>query len=218
MTPAAFVRQVRQTFEARRNPAQAVPMARYLKDQFPFLGLKRPEFQALLRPLRQPMEEPALLETAERLWRLPEREFQHAAIDLLEPRRLTPGALPTLRGLLEAKSWWDSVDGLTGHVLGPLIARERGMQQDMDAWSQEANFWLRRAAIIHQLGFKKATDAPRLFGYCAHNARDGEFFIRKAIGWALRSYARTDPAAVRAFVAAHPELSPLSRKEALKHL
>lgn len=214
----AMVRRIQASLEARRNPAQAVPMAQYMRNKFAFLGLKRPEFQAALAHLERPNTEAALLRLATQLWRLPEREYQHVAIDWLDPRHLTPAALPALRALLEDKSWWDSVDGLTCYVIGPLIQRERALQKEMDGWSRDANFWLRRAAIIHQLGFKRQTDTRRLFAYCTRNARDQEFFIRKAIGWALRVHARVDADAVREYVEAHPELSALSRREALKRI
>jgi 3-methyladenine DNA glycosylase AlkD len=88
----------------------------------------------------------------------------------------------------------------------------------MDAWSADENMWLVRTAILHQLHYGQATDTDRLFGYCERQATHPDFFVRKAIGWALRHYARTDPAAVRAFVATTPSLSPLSRREAMKHL
>jgi 3-methyladenine DNA glycosylase AlkD len=130
---------------------------------------------------------------------------------------LTPAALPALRKLIEQKPWWDSVDQLTGRVVGPLVLRHPELRREMDRWSRDPDFWLRRASIIHQLSHGDETDDIRLFDYCERNARDTEFFIRKAIGWALRQHARRHPEAVRDFVATHPELSPLSRREALKH-
>ena len=224
MTGTEFARRVQNALEPRRNGAQAEPMARYMKDRFPFLGLKRPELDELLRPLWpevKPHATAKLLSTAAQdLWKLPEREYHYAAIDLLGRNRkaLAAESLGLLRKLLESKSWWDSVDGITSVVVGPLVASHPELKVEMDLWSRDENFWVRRAAIIHQLAYRHKTDAARLFRYCASNAQDPEFFIRKAIGWALRHYARTDPDAVRDFVEQHPELSPLSKREALKHL
>ena len=218
----AFVLQVRAAFEAERNPAQAEPMARYMRNLFPFLGLKTPQYLALFQPLlknaRPYIDERFLAAAAKALWKLPEREFHHAANELLDRHEkvLTPASLPMLRGLIETNSWWDTVDTLSTRVVGPLVARHPDLQLEMDAWSRDGNFWVRRCAILHQLNYKQETDTVRLFRYCKKNARDEEFFIRKAIGWALRQYARTDPRAVVEFVKAHPELSGLSRREALK--
>jgi 3-methyladenine DNA glycosylase AlkD len=223
MSPEQFVAQVRETFEAHRNPAKAAPMAKYMKNRFPFLGLPRPDYQALAKPLLQSVgktaDEPWLLEVARLLWELPEREYQYLAVGVLRAgsRRLGPGSLEVLERLLTHKTWWDSVDGLAAKVVGPLVLRYPELKAEMDRWSRHHDFWLRRAAILHQLGYKEKTDPERLFAYCAANAADREFFIRKGIGWALREYAKTDPEAVWAFVAAHPGLSPLSKREALKH-
>jgi 3-methyladenine DNA glycosylase AlkD len=199
-------------------------MARYLRDQFLFLGLKRPEFQPLAKPLlaaAKPVADDAwLAETARLLWALPEREYTYVALDLLAKyqKKLTATSLPLLRELIVTRSWWDSVDGVVGAALSPLTLRLPALRTEMDAWSRDDNFWLRRAAILHQLKHHKATDTERLFAYCRANATDSEFFIRKAIGWALRTYANTDPLAVRAFVEANKtQLSGLSVREALKH-
>ena len=200
-------------------------MARYLKNQFPFLGLRRQDYQSLVRPLfaqlgREPAEK-FVLDAAHGLWRLPEREFQHCAGDLLDrfSKRLSPAALADCRYFILNKSWWDSVDLIATRVVSPLVLRHPELRRVMDEWSRSAeSFWLRRTALIHQLGYQQRTDERRLFAYCSRNAREPEFFLRKAIGWALRQYARTAPDAVRAYVDAHPELSALSRREALKHL
>ncbi len=224
MTARLFVAQLRDLLEPHANPAQAVLMAAYMKNQFAFLGLPRTVYQPLVRPLlagfRPYATEDILLDIAAHLWQLPQREYQYVAGDLLDRyrRQLTPASLPALRELLITKSWWDSVDQLTGRVIGPLVLAHPALRRDMDRWSRHRNFWLRRAAIIHQLSHGPYTDADRLFDYCRRNAADPEFFIRKAIGWALRQYARQNPAAVRAFLAATPDLSSLSRREALKHL
>ncbi len=223
MTAPEFVRKLRQTLERDARPESAPAMAAYMKDQFPFLGLKRPEWEPLLFSLLAdaPTDEAGLNEAARLLWAQPEREFVYVAAALLKKKAktLTPASLSLLEELIPQKAWWDSVDALTCHVLGPLVLKFPELQTDMDRWSECDSLWLRRSAILHQLGHKKNTDARRLFGYCHANASHPDFFIRKAIGWALRTYAYTDPSAVRTFVQENQEiLSPLSVREALKHL
>lgn len=225
MSPTAFSEAVQGALEPHRCPEKAAPMAHYMRELFPFLGLKRPEFQPLVRPLlvaAKPVADEAwLTQTVRLLWALPEREYQYAALNLLAryQKNLTADSLPLLNELIVTHSWWDSVDGVVGAALSPLTLRLPELQVSMDAWSNDDNFWVRRAAILHLLKHHEATDRERLFAYCLTNATDPEFFIRKAIGWALRTYAHTDPLAVRVFVEAHKtQLSSLSVREALKHL
>ena len=129
-----------------------------------------------------------------------------------------PGFLATVETLVTTRSWWDTVDPLATRVTGGIVARHQTAVSTMDKWAADDNMWLARTAILHQLHFKEKTDTERLFGYCTALAEHKDFFIRKAIGWALRQYARTDPDAVREFVAATPHLSALSVREATKHL
>jgi 3-methyladenine DNA glycosylase AlkD len=131
----------------------------------------------------------------------------------------SPALLPTVQELITTKSWWDTVDTLAAHTVGPLVAAYPGLVDTMDAWVTDANMWLVRTAILHQLRYKERTDAERLFRYCTVQASHRDFFVRKAIGWALRDYARTDPEAVRRYVEEHRSiLAPLSVREASKHL
>lgn len=199
-------------------------MARYMKDQFPFLGLTKPEFQKLTKPIfaqvKSTADEAWLREVALLLWAMPEREYQYVAVDLLKIhyRKLSASQLTLAEELITQKSWWDSVDALTNYLVGPLALSFPELKRIIDGWSRHENFWLRRSAIIHQLGFKTKTDAQRLFQYCLENADSEEFFIRKGIGWALRQYARTNPQAVYQFVEQYQDkLSALSIREALKH-
>lgn len=216
-----FADEVADVLAPLADPARAVGMRAYMLDQFAFLGLPAPVRRAAVKPLvARPWASPqALLDAAGRLWQRPEREYRYTAIDLLARHRrlLSLDHVADLRALLETDPWWDTVDGLTG-VLGDVLFASKG-QSMMDDWIADASFWVRRAAMLHQLGWRLETDRDRLFGYAAALAPETEFFIRKAIGWALRDYARWDGAAVRAFVAAHEDkLSPLSRREALKHM
>ena len=153
------------------------------------------------------------------LWAEPEREFSYAATDLV--RRWVGVAsaefLPSLRWAITTRPWWDTVDGLAPSV-GALAVRYPLVVDELDRWNAAEDKWLVRVSIIYQLGRGAATDTGRLFANCAAQQAHPDFFVRKAIGWALRDYARTDAAAVRGFVGAHPDLSPLSKREALKRV
>ena len=207
---------------AAADPQRAVSMASYMRGQYPFLGIARPRLRQIVRETALPRpSQQELAEIALALWELPEREFQYVACDLLSRHITLCGAdlLGVARQLIVTKSWWDTVDTLAAHTVGPLVRRHPALVADMDSWIDDDNLWLARAALLHQLGFKAATDPARLFGYCRKRAGHPDFFMRKAIGWALREYAKTDPQAVRAFVHQHEgALSGLSRREALKNL
>jgi 3-methyladenine DNA glycosylase AlkD len=168
-----------------------------------------------------PPAEADLVAVAHACWARPEREYQYFACAYLR-RYVAAGSaqlLPTLRDLATTKSWWDTVDTLAAHTVGPLVAAHPVLVPVMDEWSADENLWLVRTAILHQLRYKERTDTARLFRYCARQAGHRDFFVRKAIGWALREYARTDPDAVRSFVDDHrASLSPLSVREATRHL
>ena len=131
--------------------------------------------------------------------------------------RLESRHLADIEGLITAKSWWDTVDGLAAWCVGGLVRVDRTLVTEMDRWIDADDIWLARSAILHQLRWGADTDADRLFDYSLRRAGDTEFFIRKAIGWALRQYARIDPDAVRTLVTTH-EFSGLTRREALRHL
>jgi 3-methyladenine DNA glycosylase AlkD len=205
---------------AEADPARAVAMRAYMRDQFPFLGISSPRLTALVREMALPKPtEDDLRELALFLWAQPEREFQYVACGQLRRhvKVCGPDFLAVARELIVTKSWWDTVDTLASHTVGPLVRRHPSLVATMDAWIGDQNIWLARTAILHQLGYKDFTDAGRLFRYCAARAEHPDFFIRKAIGWALREYTKTDPAAVRKFVRAHESvLSGLSKREALR--
>ena len=209
------------SFEAAREPSAAVDMAKYMRGQFAFLGIASPRRVALEREALAGSAKPSvdeLLSAARVLWDLPEREFQYAACGLLSRHAnlLGPSHLSAVRDFIVTKPWWDTVDTLAAHVVGTMVAAEPDLRLQMDEWIADDNLWVVRTALLHQLRFKASTDAGRLFRYCALQAGHRDFFIRKAIGWALREYSKTDSNAVRSFVAAHEtELSPLSKREAL---
>jgi 3-methyladenine DNA glycosylase AlkD len=216
---------------ARADPARAAPMARYMRDQFPFLGVMAPAQQDAWRAatagLPRRLPEPVVVEAALALWHRPQREHQYLACRLVNRHAGTParapdasvGFLDTVEVLLTTKPWWDTVDALATHAAGDLVRHHPELRQRMDAWLAGDDLWLTRSALLHMNGWKAATDVDWLFAACLARAGHTDFFIRKAIGWALRAYAWTDPDEVAGYVGANQErLSALSRREALKNL
>jgi 3-methyladenine DNA glycosylase AlkD len=199
-------------------------MARYMRQQFSFLGIPSPMQAALAREALaelRPASADDLRDLALGLWALPEREYQYAACGVLgrHARLLGPGFLDTAARLITTRPWWDTVDSLAKNVVGAIVLRHHETGGVVDEWIDARDMWLRRTALLHQLGYKERTNVERLFRYCTLRAGESEFFIRKAIGWALREYSKVAPQAVIAFVAQNERLlSPLSRKEALKWL
>ena len=210
-------------FEAHRDEALAIPMAAYMRNQFPFLGIKMPLRNALLKEqfaeCRLP-DSDRFADEVRALYLLPEREYQYAAIALLDKMKthLSVEDLPFLRYLVESKSWWDSVDTIAPKMVGHVIQRERNAgTAAMLEWAAADNMWTNRAAILHQLKFKQLTDTDSLSHIILQHAASREFFIQKSIGWALREYAKTNPDWVQEFVLNSP-LQALSKREALKNI
>jgi 3-methyladenine DNA glycosylase AlkD len=216
------------TAVAALSPLACAPNAAavqsYMKDVAPFLGVKTPDRRRALRAAWSglpPLEPAGVAEVADALWALPERDYQYAACDLLagEARRL-PGEFldDPVERLLTTKPWWDTVDALGTAVITPLVHRHPEQVDLMWAWLDSGDRWLVRAAIQHQRGLKEHTDLDRLFAMCDRFAAEREFFIAKAIGWALRDVTGWDPDAVRQFVDDHPGLSAVARREAVRGL
>jgi 3-methyladenine DNA glycosylase AlkD len=203
-------------------------MRAYMKSSMPFLGVGADGQREVHRRVFGAVDFPnaaAWRRTALALWRGARyREERHAAIALTGVMRFERfqdmAALPMYEEMITTGAWWDYVDGIAAHRLGPLLRRfPRKMRRRMLAWSRDADMWKRRSAILCQLTFKKDTDLDLLYACIEPSLGSKEFFLRKAIGWALRQHAWTDPAEVRRYVRAHEaELSGLSRREALKNV
>ncbi|WP_370325568.1 DNA alkylation repair protein [Euzebya sp.] len=224
MSPAELVAELAEAYREHADAEAAEAMSAYMRGQFPFIGIQAKQRRAIDRAVTaKAPSRPThhyLVKVARDCWGRREREYQYFAVDYLRRhhRRLDPPFLEISRELVVTKSWWDTVDALAGGVIGPFV-RAHGMVEAMDSWVTADNLWVVRTALLFQLAAKEDTDVERLFTYCLQRANDGDIFIRKAIGWALRQHARTDPYAVKRFVAAHADtLSPLSIREAMKHL
>ncbi len=219
----SYTESIRMLFAAHADPVAAIPMKRYMRDQFEYLGLKSTQVGALRKEHLDKQGLPPLSDLDSilcELWALPEREFQYVATGLLGrfDNQLPAKFIERLEFLLVTKSWWDTVDTISTGVVGLHFKRfpeVRGVY--LTKWRRSENFWLRRASILFQLNYKAETDFGLLCEIIRENLGSKEFFINKAIGWALRQHTRVDPAAVREFVAATP-LQPLSAREALKWL
>ena len=221
---AVAVRELRAALAAAGDAERAAAMGRYMRDQFAFFGVPTPQRRAITKQVLAPLAAPSptdLEEIGPLAWRVDEREMQYAAVDVLSRHvaLARPELLDVVRSLVITKSWWDTVDALAASVVGPLVRENPDLVDTLDEWIAGDELWLARTAILHQLSYKGDTDADRLFRYSLAWASCPDFFARKAIGWALRQYARTDPDAVGAFVADYRDvLSPLTVREASKHL
>jgi 3-methyladenine DNA glycosylase AlkD len=207
------------------DPAKATAMAAYMKTDVPFYGVQKAGRLAVEHQLvtRHPPASRADYRAAvAALWSRPHREERYLAIDYASafPQYITVASIPLYRRMIVAGAWWDYVDAIAIHLVGRVLLRQReATTPGVAAWIDDRSLWLRRSAIIAQIGHKEATDTGLLFDACRRLMHEPEFFIRKAIGWALRDYARTDPAAVRTFALTHRSgLSGLSFREATKHL
>jgi 3-methyladenine DNA glycosylase AlkD len=212
---------------AAADPERAPRMQAYMKSEMPYRGIAAPAMRAISKRVfaEHPLEScdawrVAVLE----LWRGARfREERYAAIGLLAHRRhrdcRTPDMLPMYEEMITTGAWWDYVDEMAGHIGNLLRAYPERIGPVMRAWSTDKDMWKRRVSIICQVSFKKDTDLGLLYANIEPNIADRNFFVRKAIGWALRSYAWTDPEEVARYVAANEaRLSGLSRREALRHV
>jgi 3-methyladenine DNA glycosylase AlkD len=224
----ALVHDLRAGLAAAADPAAAPAMQAYMKSDLPYYGVKSAACRAVFSDAiaAHPLpDRSAWLAAVRRLWdEASHREELYAALAVLRDRRYTqhhdPEVLPLYRHLLVTGAWWDVVDDTAAHLVGPLLlAHPREVGPVLRAWAVDEDRWLRRTSVIAQLLAKDRTDLDLLTTAIDANLDDNDFFLRKAIGWALRQYARTDPDWVRAFVAERGDrLSPLSRREALKHV
>jgi 3-methyladenine DNA glycosylase AlkD len=211
-------------YESERDPDRALQMKKYMKNRFEFYGIPTPRRRALMKAHMQELGRPDWGERnmiAGDCWAMDEREWQSTLLDLMNrfKRNLSPEDLPLLESLITRKSWWDTVDGIAGWLLGELFRKHPEMILPATTkWMESGNVWLQRCCLLFQLKYKEETDLILLFGFIEALQEHESFWIRKAIGWILREYSKTDPAVVRAFVHSHPGLSGLSKREALKRI
>ena len=203
------------------DPARAAPMAAYMKNRFDFLGIAKPQVKCICKPLFQGAAKAAVdWDFVRQCWANPHRELQYCALEYLRAvqKNLTPQDIPRLQALITDKPWWDSADVLD-RIVGGIALRYPEANAVLLAWSQSDNIWLRRVAIDHQLLRKEQTDTALLEQILRNNLGQTEFFINKAIGWALRDYSKSNPQWVRRFIEQHrSRMAKLSVREASKYL
>ncbi|RLQ93436.1 DNA alkylation repair protein [Falsibacillus albus] len=204
------------------NTENAPGMEKYMKNHFPFLGIKTPERKQILKDFwketeihKAPFDRDFLIA----MWEKDEREYQYIALDYygkyIKKRPKTD--IDLIKYLLTHKSWWDTVDPLASNFAGPLAKNHPDLKETLKEWAKDDNMWLRRTAILFQLRYKSETDEKFLYETILKNNQSKEFFIQKAIGWALREYSKTNPDSVRSFIEGHP-LANLSVREGSKYI
>jgi len=220
-----MIEAIRAELAARANPAKAEGMRAYMKSAMPFLGVQKPGREEVARAVfaAPPLEGfDEWRDTVLRIWReATYREERYLAIRLARDRRYrehrTLAALPLYEELIVTGAWWDFVDEVAVRLLGELLGDDTAPAPVLRRWATSEDMWKRRAAIICQVPRKRDTDLALLYDCIEPNRQDRQFFIRKGIGWALRAYAWVDPDEIVRYCETH-ELSPLSRREALKNV
>ena len=215
------IEELVKELKAVANPDDVVAMKAYMKNKFEFLGVKTPARRKLTKAFfKQHTDSVIDWNFINEAWKNPYRELQYTALDYLEIRKklLTPSDLPRLKKLAQTKSWWDTIDFLD-RLVGSIIARFPETKEIIVAWSCDEDIWLRRLTIDHQLLRKEKTDTELLEKILVNNLGQTEFFINKAIGWALRDYSKTNPDWVRDFIERNrAAMAALSIREGSKYL
>ncbi|NAZ52159.1 hypothetical protein GL177_02140 [Vibrio toranzoniae] len=214
---------IKTALEPLANSDKAPQMQAYMRHRFQFYGIQATQRREVLKPLFAKEQLPNiddLPSIIRELWLLPEREFQMVAVDLLIKRKkqLPETFLAEVEWLIITKSWWDTVDLLASHIVAALHINHTAQTQDyISRWRVSDNIWLRRSALLYQLKFKQQTNESLLFEVIKENQADEEFFIQKAIGWALREFSKTNANSVESFID-QQNIQGLARREGLKWL
>lgn len=219
------VSYVQTHFQELADPVNAIPMAAYMKTEMPFYGIPKPLRVPIYKTLKKEFA-PNVQEEYEScvlaLWNLPHREEKYAAIEyaMFFDKFITSESIPLYEQLVREGQWWDFVDPIAIALVGIALRKNRKkLEPKMRKWIRDPDMWIRRTAILSQNRHKAETNEEMLFDFCLDRADEKEFFIRKAIGWALREYSYAAPKAVRKFLNENRNtLSPLSLKEGAKQL
>ena len=209
-------------FEENRNELLAESMSKYMQDKFRFLGVRGTTRTEIYKKYFPDARKTKIIDWdfVESCWNKEEREFQYVVVYYLKAMQkfLKREDISKLKYLIVTKSWWDTVD-LLAKVIGSLVIRIEGYDQIMLEWSKDSNIWLKRVAILYQLSLKEKVDKQILERILVDNLGDNEFFINKAIGWALRNYSKYNPEWVREFIKKNKDnMANLSIREASKYI
>ena len=219
-----FIQQLENHFKENANTENAVAMAKYMKNQFAFYGIKTTERRAILKSLWKEYHQEIKTNTQNivlELYAKKKREFHYCAIEIATKElkgKYRKDDITFIEKLITTHSWWDSVDTISKYILGQYLTEFPEMIPEITVqFSNSDNMWLNRSAILFQLAYKEKTNFDLLKSICIQHQESKEFFIQKAIGWSLREYAKTNPNKVIDLVS-NSNLKPLSKKEALKNL
>lgn len=216
------IKAVKKLYETHADAEKAKGMEWYMKYQFKYLGIQKPLRSEISKPIflwGKKADYEDLKNLCVKLWNLPEREYNYLAMELLVKNKAFKfrNSILLFEQFIQSESWWDTVDAIAANLVGPyFLAFPAERDKYLEKWWASENMWLQRTCIIFQLTYKEKTDEALLFTFCDELKGSKEFFIQKAIGWALRQYARTNAKHVIEFVNTH-DLKPLSKREALKH-
>ena len=208
--------------EARADTARALDMSKYMKNKFPFFGIQAPVRDEICKPYFKEAKKEKKIDWdfVEYCWQHEKRECQYVAALYLKSMQkfLEITDFEKLKKLVIKKSWWDTVDTLD-KVIGSLVYQNETLKKEILKWSVDDNIWLRRVAIDHQILRKEKTDTDLLEKILVNNLNHTEFFVNKAIGWALRDYSKTNPRWVKDFIEKYKNnMVPLSISDASKYI
>jgi len=218
-----YIENLIAILEKNANPEKAAPMKKYMKEKFEYFGImaepRKELFKNFISENGIPEEE-NLSKIVHQCWECPQREVQYFGMELVNKHinKSVKEIIELLEFMIITKSWWDTIDGIAANFVGTLFKRFPEMIIPYtEKWMNSGNIWLQRSTILFQLKYKEKTDSKLLFKYSKLLSVSKEFFIRKAIGWALREYSKTNPEEIIKFVSEN-ELSPLSKREALRKI
>ncbi len=213
-----------EQFTRHASSSTAESQQAYMLHQFSYFGIPTPLRRSLQKQIFKEYKINSydqLISIIGAMWHHEKRELHYAAMELAYHYRALwqPDILSHFKKMIETNSWWDTVDYIASKLVGTLLLQHSNLIDYMDRWITDSNKWVRRSALIFQLSYKQKTDTHRLFSYCEQQLHDTDFFIRKAIGWALRQYSKTDPTIVKKFVEKHhATMSRVTYNEAVKYI
>ncbi len=215
--------KIKELFELHQNNENALKMSAYMQNLFLFYGLATPERRAICKDFLKTEQKNKSIdwEFINACYQDEHREFQYLAVDYLTKMHpfIAYDDLEKIKFYIQIKSWWDTIDKYAKDIVGAVALRNSQADELMLVWSRDADFWIRRIAILHQLGRKEKTNTELLQQIIVNNFGSKEFFINKAIGWSLRDYSKINPVWVKAFIEKHKaKMNPLSIKEASKYI
>jgi len=223
MTVEDYIKPLSLSFQQLADPVRADYSKKYVRGQFDFFGITAVPFRKAVKEFidHSGFPEPKnILPLLSLFWSLPEREYQHAGIEILRKKPMLIGRddIGCIEMMITSKSWWDTVDGIAIFICGNYFRRfHEQIVPVTGRWIDSENIWLMRSALLFQLKYKADTDTELLTSYINKVSSHKDFFIRKAIGWVLRDYSKRNPGWVRSFVKTY-SLSGLSFREATKYI